>query len=779
MKRYCKRQVPKILVLLLVLSPFISIFTLSSPVDEGPLVYPSGETNYAYDTIPLPATNIEANTATLNGWYGWGGTLSATVGFLYSDVFPIATTNVSVSGTFTNQSFSKHVSGLNASTCYYFTVWCNNLTSPFWYRSYLNESFLSRPSGPPQNLTIAHQGDTNITLTWDNVTDWQNDSDLYQETIIRYSNTSQPTSPTSGTLGYQGTDETVNIIGLDRDTQYYFSAWTHIYKNCSWNASTKICHQNSSEFSTATASTQGGRYNITIRYENRTYGPVNLTRYGPHKMVLYYYGQNLTDYYGQVSYIIFNNNATDFEDYEIISNPSVNKTVNLTYTPSFGITVSRYNNSTSVWEVLSSSFYTYLSGPNQVNISASALDDNTTYVKVEYGTLETYVVEHDPMAYIDINVSNASQGKISFSVNKTIKFIDFHWNDSDANINRCNRVILTEPKQRDYDIFIRDDLPVYLEGTGTMNHSLVKYMLSFSDETGKFTIENDARAYIYTFDDDDNKLIIHSEYLDEEMHINPWLVYEKRYFIGVSCSEFSYERIAVFTSADNQAPEIRIPYYSNYTYSFYNLISIDRGWHSNGFYVVYEDTTYTTDLAVFKVYGMSNGTLLDTQTTTNSYKNFTYNGNVSWNYYWEITTILDDPADEYDGTYTSGKIPVFGGMEPIISNETIDEVLEIILGPSPMFYSGDYYGGGDHPDSTVPWAYIAVFAICFVWLTTLGKLNSSIAGLGVGGILLFSGTAISISTLYSDTWYNGATLVIIGVFVIAVSLIMALGGVEK
>lgn len=764
----------------------ILAITVIGPEDEGPLVPLGGYDYYAYDLITLPATNVEATSSVLNGWYGWGGTDPATCGFRYSTEFPVNSTNVTCSGTFTNESVAKAVLGLNSSDVYYYFIWA--LNSSAWYRSYNNESFLTRPSGPPNDFEIDSQNSSGITLSWDNVTDYQDHpvgEEFIQSTIIRYSSTSQPTHPTDGILGYWGTDEQCSITGLNLDTQYYFSAWTHCRDNISMNSTLVMAYQNSSEFSTLTATTQGGQYNISIRYENRTYGPVNLTKYGPHKMIIYYYGQNLTDYYGETDYIIFWNNATNYEQADNVADEGVNETIYLIYTPDYFVGVYGYNNSTSSWESISDSYWSYDDGLNSVNISHLVFDTNTTFVKVVYCTKETFVVEHDEMAYFDNNWTNFSQGRISFNVNKTVKFISFHWNDSDENINRCNRMIVTELGQRDYDMFIRDDLPVYGEGAFTRNATLVKYIYSFIDETGLFTLKNNPRAYIYIYDNEDNKLIIHSEYFDYTAHINPWLVYEQQYFIGVTCDEREIERIGVAPAFDNLEPEVRIPYEWIQDYGFYDLINIDTGWTPFGFYVVYEDTTFSTQTATFTVYNMSDITetpLQPIESITSSYNNFTFVGDTSWNYVWEITAVLDDPTDAYDGTYWSGEVGAFGGMEPIIPNGTLDAIMRIILGPSPMYYDPDATGEGASPvPVSVPWTYIIIFGVCFVWLTTMGKLNVSIAGIGIGAILgLSGGVMLGINQLYNwYAWWEGPSILLIGVFIVAISIVSALGGVER
>jgi hypothetical protein len=61
-------------------------------------------------------------------------------------------------------------------------------------------------------------------------------------------------------------------------------------------------------------------------------------------------------------------------------------------------------------------------------------------------------------------------------------------------------------------------------------------------------------------------------------------------------------------------------------------------------------------------------------------------------------------------------------------------------------------------------------------------MNAFLGGVGVGLTLLFSGVIILgiQSALFSNySWWQGATLSIIGVFVLAISIIGLLGGVER
>jgi len=98
----------------------------------------------------------------------------------------------------------------------------------------------------------------------------------------------------------------------------------------------------------------------------------------------------------------------------------------------------------------------------------------------------------------------------------------------------------------------------------------------------------------------------------------------------------------------------------------------------------------------------------------------------------------------------------------------------LIFGQSPLYYHGN-------TDVFVPWTYILIFIGCFVVLCTFGRLNAFLGGIGVGLVLCFSGGAISgVQTLFADySWWEGPVLVVIGAFVIGLSIIALIGGVEK
>jgi len=375
------------------------------------------------------------------------------------------------------------------------------------------------------------------------------------------------------------------------------------------------------------------------------------------------------------------------------------------------------------------------------------------------------------------NYSQNASGKFNFTTNKTVEFIEFHWNDTKNVSYRCNRIVVVTPTQRIITFYIRTNLPVYGEKTALMNESIVRYNYNFIDETGLFTPENGAYAIVYCYNSTGEKQIIHSEYFDVSRQVHPWLIYDKKYYVGVKCTELTYERIGIAPAGDNTDPEIIIPYTSNITYLFFELIDLSLGWDGTGFYVYYTDTTASSKWTNFSVYGYYNETLIHYEniSLTNTY-NFTFTCNTSNSYYWKLITKLDSANDNYDGVYETGLIPMISGMDSITDITSIDDIFEIIFGLTPVF-------NVDNPALYAPWTYIIIFIVCFMWLASTAKMNAVIGSLGVGLILLAAGSLITgVQILYdwapTDS-VNTPAILVIGIFIVVMSIIAAHGGVEN
>jgi len=180
----------------------------------------------AFTTLSAPsittvdASNVAATTARLNAAladdggdpctvkFGWGLTSQSAV-----DDYDSTET---LAGTYSSGSYPYlDVEGLVNDQTYYFRVSATN-DAGTTEGSELSFNTTS-PLGPPTNF-IGYPESTSIALSWSKGTGSTN-------TLIRYGETSYPTTNTSGTLAYFGTSSTYTLEGLTSGTTYYFSAW--------------------------------------------------------------------------------------------------------------------------------------------------------------------------------------------------------------------------------------------------------------------------------------------------------------------------------------------------------------------------------------------------------------------------------------------------------------------------------------------------------------------------------------------------------------------------
>jgi hypothetical protein len=85
----------------------------------------------------------------------------------------------------------------------------------------------------------------------------------------------EDTSVTEGTFGANVSfpEHWVNIEGLDKDTKYYFSAWTFTS-----DTGSPYLEAFSSSPATTSGTTVGGSYNISIKYEDNPFDAANRSR---------------------------------------------------------------------------------------------------------------------------------------------------------------------------------------------------------------------------------------------------------------------------------------------------------------------------------------------------------------------------------------------------------------------------------------------------------------------------------------------------------------------
>jgi len=608
-----------------------------------------------------PKTSIGDTYSSLHGYVLVQPGENATVGFWYGTSPVNASTfdtNVTV-GTYTSDTtFSKSISGLNVGDYYYVRAWKKNDTS--FEASGMQRYFMTRPRAVSA-FTLDETNATNASFSW---TFRSVGAGTTQKAVLRYKTSGYPTSPTDGTSGYNGTGTSTTIEGLNPDTTYYFRLWT-----LAEGTGSPYKFAFSSSYLSLSGSTAGGNYSITLRYENTSYGLINLTTGSNHTFIVYYEGRAEYNYFNGTSW------------YHIESN---------------------------------------------------------------------------------ITLSNPNDGSFNITLQDSPRMFEFRWNSTFGESYQCIRKLVPLSGEHDIVFYLRTDLPVFGQSTSYYNNSLIKYLYSFVDQTGKFIEPNNPYVVIFKYDNESNKLIIHSEYWDSSGRVNPWLVYGDVYTAGVYSDVLNIPNVGYVPTGIDTESDITITIDLIPTYNFFSVVRLKWGWYPDGLFVDYLDMSSTTEWVVLRVYDYDTGALVNTSNVSYSAYNFTVPTsegiNLSRNYKFEIIADVDD--DYWLGNKSSDLIPLYSGMAPITSVSDLDTMLELILGTSPIY---DTDTGVD-----VSWTYIGIFGLCFIILTTFGRLNAFLGMTATGMFLTLSGVMIS-----------GFGLLTIGVFVIALGVIGLIGGVER
>ena len=284
--------------------------------------------------------------------------------------------------------------------------------------------------------------------------------------------------------------------------------------------------------------------------------------------------------------------------------------------------------------------------------------------------------------------------------------------------------------------------------------------------TAKFSADSNALTEIFIYDSKGNKLIIDSQYWDTEGKTFPWLVYEKKYFIGVYSDLENIPILGLAPSSDEEMPQIIIPFEMASHYDFFNVINLTIWWEdSTTLGLTYLDTDYSSTNVTLKLYNFEDTSLISTDyENNNSHFNHFWLG-LNHTYPYKIEIIVTN--DLFDGV-SSGLIPFFGETRLSITNASITNVLTLIFGKSPL-HLDSLYG----TERTVFWTDVVIFAVGFLFLASFGKLNAFLGMAFVGGWVSFAGIWIR------NVPFGNASLITVGVFMVALAIIAILGGVER
>jgi hypothetical protein len=255
------------------------------------------------------------------------------------------------------------------------------------------------------------------------------------------------------------------------------------------------------------------------------------------------------------------------------------------------------------------------------------------------------------------------------------------------------------------------------------------------------------------------------------------LLYQKTYYIRVDSEQSDPIDIGQLSTSSDLSQEIRIPMEQDLDRIFSSIVSLEKQWTGSGFQVTYEDLTSSTQVVNFTVYYQTNKTRVYSNDQNNKNNHiFTFEHDAVFRNDWVFTinTTIDSADDSFDGEYKSGFI-LMSPYNETDKRDDIDSIWDIIFGDSPVY---DYEGakGG----AEVPWTYILLFSVAFLFLLTFSKVNAFAGALGSGLILIFGGvTVLGLNTAYHwYNWWDGPSIVVIGMFILAVGIIGLMGKVD-
>ena len=715
--------------------------------------------NYSY-SYPKNATAISTTTATLNGYLVNDSGTNIEGGFLlYNTSLSVSSHgwnnyehNFSASGTYTTgNSFSASATTLSPGQYYYVRSWsfdgCN-------YNLSENETYFLTKPAEPTNFRTIQQAATSITLAWTNATVGNTSN---HSVLIHYSTSSPPGGAIPSTWGTFGANESTwnyaTVSGLAQDTTYYFVGWTYVN-----NSGSPTLSHFSDSFATTSNFTEGGIYNISVRYENESNSgnlPVDLSIWGQHKFVIH-----TTTFSSEV---IFDDGICTYTG-DMIGyfgdNSSGNFTIELNETILWIDFYWNYSNN-SMFRCTRS--HVVLTGERNI----------TFYVRTDlpvYGTTTYKEVHSDTSAVV--NPANPVTITTSYQINEVYGVYVYNasiyggWVQVGSGNYTANdfSVTVSDDVLDANSTLVKVEYYTYsvVAGTTDIIGTLVQYTYTFKDASTMFVDAEELNAYaeIYYYNDSSVKQIIHREFLSANDEVYPMLVYDKKYRIGVGLLSDASKRIELVGLAPtgtNPTPEsIEIPQTVADNYSFFEVIDLDVGWSAggSGLYVYYQDVLYGTNNVSFQVFAY-NHTLVYSENSTAYNKNFTYpDADYNTTYTINITT-----NHSVWTTNISITFQMFGRIAPITDITSLNNLLEKIFGNTPLqnFETGE----------TIPWTYILVGTIAFIIMMSLGYINAYVGMMGTGLWL----TA-------SPSFITGVPIqfAIVGVFLIAMSIIFALGG---
>jgi len=286
--------------------------------------------------------------------------------------------------------------------------------------------------------------------------------------------------------------------------------------------------------------------------------------------------------------------------------------------------------------------------------------------------------------------------------------------------------------------------------------SVVKYNYNFVDQVGNFKDDIPQNVWVtfYTYNETGDKLIIHQEFWDSAKQINPALIYNKIYRVGINCSTLKLSYISIAPTGAVISNTIYIKTITELI-SLLEDITFSYGWQDGtGLWLQYTDPNYATDSIILTV-----DQFPDTQVATSTktgFNSYNFSGgdfatlpqNVTYLLNLTFTRTVNDST-----TTTSVTFILNPGISSPIMNATTMDILFVDQFGLPPFYNTDT---GEY----IPWSYM-IFGIGACLIMLFVAMKSPALGAISGGITL-TGASYLITGLPTIFVMGGVLIIILG-----------------
>jgi hypothetical protein len=491
-----------------------------------------------------------------------------------------------------------------------------------------------------------------------------------------------PSNYGQGTLIGNTTGDTLEMTDLLEGQTYGVSLWTI------WQAADGTWYRSSSANSKA-ISAAGGDFRVAFFWEEpKPYQPINFSQYpanlGTHIIKIHYYDHTEDD---------------------------------------FTIEEGNFLGGTLEFDPINNTYYVNISAVNDVWFV-----ELVWFSDFNESGLPTNQTSRTP--YRRILTSDAAQNvSLDGETKDTFFFYLANMTTYGANYYYYNGTVLSTLTDTDFE------------------NSIVKYDYSFTDLTNQIMEATNNNIFLTLYERNiTGDVIIHQEYLDTTYHINPALIYEKKYLMSINVTtdtSLNIQNLGLAPTDNNIQPIIIIS--REYSEAMLER-DIDITYTTEGSFlnVSYKDNNYYTTSITLTIYEQNlSGSPVYNNTKASSDTTFSYTSyNSSKHYIIVYDADLETIEQGYDYSISVNSfIHVFEQITQTITRTAIDNLIIPILGTCPI--------------PGVAWSMLFIYFIIFILTLVImpfsipgGFLAGAVAGLGLSALIgAIGGGVITVSIL--------------------------------